>query len=205
VGKHIAQAFPVKRYACPGRARAVNRDYEGDLAAFGEETAVGGWVAPDYGFHFAHVRLRGRSRALEGTDQGPLGDFHDAFAYGLRVSGGQGSNDSVTPGKGGVLAYSNALRGFAYGEAFDHAQAEIEPTVASAYAMQHAAGKVGEIAGASFALVALKGAALAVAYYVEASATGACGAMGHERIADFAHVQLLPRALSRWLAALCAN
>ncbi len=96
-----------------------------------------------------------------------------------------------------VLTYSSAPCGFAYGEAFRHAQAEIEPTVASAYAMQHAACKVGEVAGADLALVALNGAAFAVAYHVEASATGACGAMGHERIADFAHVQLPPRALSR--------
>jgi len=134
-----------------------------------------------------------------------LGDFHDAFAYGLRVGGSQGGNDSVTPGKGGVLAYSKDPCGFAYGEAFHHAQAEIEPTVASAYAMQYAACKVGEVAGAALALVALNSAALAIAYHVKASATGARGAVGHERIADFAHVQLLPRASRRWLAALCAN
>ena len=53
------------RHACSGRARAVNRDYEDGPAAFGKETAVGGGVAPHYGFHFAHVRLWGRSRALE--------------------------------------------------------------------------------------------------------------------------------------------
>ena len=48
---------------------------------------------------------------------------------------------------------------------FSHAQAEIKPTVAAAYAMEHAAGEVGEIAGAGLALVALHGAALAVAHH----------------------------------------
>ena len=132
-------------------------------------------------------------------------DFDDAFAHGPRIGGGQGGNDAVTPGKGGVLAYSNAPCGFAYGEAFHHAQAEIEPAVAAAYAVQHAACEVGEVAGAGLALVALNGAAPAVAYHVKASAAGACGAVGHERIADFAHVQLLSGASRMRLAALCAN
>ena len=88
MGKHVAQAFFMMYHACSGRARPVNRDYEGGSTAFGEETPVGGGVALDYGIHLAHVRFLGRSRTLEGTDQGPLGDFHDAFAYGFRVSGG---------------------------------------------------------------------------------------------------------------------
>jgi len=134
-----------------------------------------------------------------------LRDFDDAFTHGLRIGGGQGGNDAVTPGKGGVLAYSNAPCGFAYREAFHHAQAEIEPTVAAAYAMQHAACEVGEVAAAGLALVALDGPAPSIAHHVKAVATGACGAMGHEHVAYLAHVQLLPGAFSRLLAALCAN
>ena len=134
-----------------------------------------------------------------------MGDFHDALADGLSICGGQCGNDPVTPGKGGVLAYPNPLRGVAHREAFRHAQAEIEPTVAAAYAMQHAACKVGEVAAAGLALVALDGPAPSIAHHVKAVATGALRSTGHERVAYLAHVQLLPGAFSRLLAALCAN
>jgi hypothetical protein len=147
-GKHVAQALFVKHHACPGSAGAVHCDYERSQAAFGVETAVHEVVPPDGGLKAPDAHSFGRLRTLEGADQGPLGDFHDAFADGLRISGGQGGYDPVTPGKGGVLAYSKALCGFAYGEAFHHAQAEVEPKVSAAYATQYAAGKVGEIAGA---------------------------------------------------------
>ena len=74
--------------------------------------------------------------------------------------------------------------------------------VAAAHAMEHAACEVGEVEGAAFALVALDAAAFAVTYNVEVAAAGAHGAIGRERVADFADVQLLPRASCRWLPAM---
>jgi hypothetical protein len=94
----------------------------------------------------------------------------------------------MPPGKRGVLGDAKPACGLAHGEAFRHTQAEVEPEIAAAYAMEHAACEVREVEGAILALVALGRASLAIADYPEAPAAGAFWAAGHERVADFADV-----------------